>query len=156
MKLKYSLITRKTFLNILFGGWLVAFFSGTFYALMKFAFPTLGKEPDFVVLNRKDFVDIPNNSVKRFPWGGKLAFYFKKVDGSVIALTGICTHMECNLDYKPAERKFYSACHQGWFDENGINIAGPPPRPLEVYTITEEGEKLIIAKKGVKVELPKA
>ncbi|MFH2121608.1 MAG: Rieske (2Fe-2S) protein [Pseudomonadota bacterium] len=156
MKLKYSLIARRTFLNTLFGGWFVTFFSGTFYALMKFAFPTLGKEPDFVVLNRKDFVDIPNNSVKRFPWGGTVGLYFKKVDGSVIALTGVCTHMECNVAYKPVERRFFCPCHDGWFDDTGKNIAGPPPRPLEVYTIMEEGEKLIIAKRGIKVELPKA
>jgi Rieske Fe-S protein len=64
--------------------------------------------------------------------------------------------MECNVAYKPEERKFYCACHQGWFDENGTNIAGPPPKPLEIFEITQEGEKLIVARKGVKVELPKA
>ena len=156
MKLNFSLITRRTFLNTLFGGWLVAFFSGTVFALMRGAFPTLGKEPDFVVLNRKDFLDLPNNSIKRFPWGGTVGFYFKKADGTIIALKGVCSHMECNVDYKPAEKKFYCPCHQGWFDENGTNIKGPPPKPLEIFVITEEGEKLIIAKKGVKVELPKA
>jgi cytochrome b6-f complex iron-sulfur subunit len=156
MKLNFSLITRRTFLNTLFGGWLLAFFSGTGVALMRFAFPTLGKEPDFVVLNRKDFLDLPNNSLKRFPWGGTVGFYFKKTDGTILALKGVCSHMECNVDYKPAERKFYCPCHQGWFDENGKNVAGPPPKPLETLVITEEGEKLIIARKGVKVELPKA
>jgi cytochrome b6-f complex iron-sulfur subunit len=156
MKLKYSLITRRTFLNTLFGGWLVAFCSGTFFTLMKFAFPTLGKEPDFVVLNKKDFMDLANNSIKRFAWGGTVGFYFKKADGTILALKGVCSHMECNVDYKPAERRFYCPCHQGWFDENGKNVAGPPPKPLEIFVITEEGEKLIIAKKGVKVELPKA
>jgi len=156
MKLDYSLITRRTFLNTLFGGWLVAFLSGTGFALMRFAFPTLGKEPDFVVLNRKDYLDLPNNSIKRFPWGGTVGFYFKKADGTILALKGVCSHMECNVAYKPAERRFYCACHEGWFDENGINVSGPPPKPLEVFEITEEGEKLIIARKGVKVELPKA
>jgi len=156
MKLNFSLITRRTFLNTLFGGWLVAFLSGTVFALMRGAFPTLGKEPDFVVLNRKDFLDLPNNSIKRFPWGGTVGFYFKKADGTILALKGVCSHMECNVDYKPAEKKFYCPCHQGWFDENGTNIKGPPPKPLEIFVITEEGEKLIIAKKGVKVELPKA
>ncbi len=156
MKLNFSLITRRTFLNTLFGGWLVAFFSGTGVALMRFAFPTLGKEPDFVVLNRKDFMDLPDNSIKRFPWGGTVGLYFKKPDGSVLALKGVCTHMECNVEYKPAEKKFYCPCHQGWFDDNGKNIAGPPPKPLERFVITEEGDKLIIARKGVKVELPKA
>jgi nitrite reductase/ring-hydroxylating ferredoxin subunit len=156
MKLKYSLVTRRTFLNTLFGGWLLAFFSGTFYALMKFAFPTLGKEPDFVVLNRDAFAGIPDNSVKPFAWGGVLGLYLKRSDGSVIALKGVCTHMECNVAYKPEERKFYCACHQGWFDENGRNIAGPPPKPLQTFDVMEEGDKLIIAQKGAKVELPKA
>jgi Rieske Fe-S protein len=156
MKLKYSLITRRTFLNTLFGGWLLAAFSGAFYTLMKFAFPTLGKEPDFVVLNRNDFIDIPNNSVKPFPWGGTVGLYFKKDDGSILALKGVCTHMDCNVAYRPEEKKFYCACHQGWFDETGKNIAGPPPKPLVTFDVTEDGEKLIIARKGVKVELPKA
>ena len=106
MKLRFSLISRRIFLNTLFGGWLAAFCSGTFYALTRFAFPTLGKEPDFVVLNRKDFEDLANNSVKPFPWGGVVGLYFKKIDGSVIVLKGVCTHMECNVAYKPKERRF--------------------------------------------------
>lgn len=156
MKLNYSLITRRTFLNTLFFGWITAFFLGTFYAFMKFAFPTLGKEPDFVVLNGKDFIDIPANSVKPFPWGGTVGLFYKKDNGSTIALKGVCSHMECNVAYKPAEKRFYCPCHQGWFDADGRNVAGPPPKPLETFTITQEGEKLIIARKGVKVELPKA
>lgn len=156
MKLDYSLITRRTFLNTLFFGWVAAFFSGTLYALMKFAFPTLGKEPDFVVLNRKDFIGIPKNTVKPFAWGGTVGLYYKKENGSVMALKGVCSHMECNVAYRPEEKRFYCACHQGWFDDTGKNIAGPPPKPLEIFEISEEGEKLIIARKGVKVELPKA
>ncbi len=156
MKINYSLVTRRTFLNTLFGGWLIAFFSGSAYALYKFAFPTLGKEPDFVVLNAKDFMNIPLNSVKPFAWGGKLGLFFRKDNGSTFALKGVCTHMECNITYKSEEKKFYCACHKGWFDQNGKNIEGPPPKPLEFFDYTVEGEKLIIAKKGIKVELPKA
>ena len=156
MKLNYSLVTRRTFLNTLFGGWLTAFFSGSLYGFYRFAFPTLGKEPDFVVLNAKDFMNIAPNSVKPFAWGGKVGLFFKKEGGTLAALKGVCTHMECNITYKPVEKKFYCACHKGWFDENGKNIEGPPPKPLEFFDYTVEGEKLIVAKKGVKVELPKA
>ena len=59
----------------------MAFFSGTFFSLAKFAFPTLGKEPDFVVLTKKDFTDIPKNSAKIFAWGGVPGIYLKKEDG---------------------------------------------------------------------------
>jgi Rieske Fe-S protein len=156
MKIDYSLVTRRTFLNTLFGGWVLALFSGSVYALFKFAFPTLGKEPDFVVLKATDFLDIPLNSVKPFAWGGKLGFFFKKENGVTTALKGVCTHMECNITYKPEQKKFYCACHKGWFDQNGRNIEGPPPKPLELFDVKVENEKLIIARKGFKVELPKA
>ena len=155
MKLKYSLITRRQFLNTLFGGSLLAFFSGTLFPLAKFAFPTLGKEPDFVVLNKTDFAAIPNNSAKIFAWGGVPGIYLKKEDGSTAALRGVCTHMEWNVAYRPAEKKFYCACHKGWFDETGKNIAGPPPKPLEFFEVMEKGEKMIIARKGAKVDLAK-
>lgn len=156
MKLKFSLVTRRTFLNALFGGWLLAFFSGSFYALFKFAFPTLGKEPDFVVLKAADYIDIAPNSTKAFAWGGKVGLFFKKTDGTMMAIKGVCTHMDCNVVYKPLEKKFFCACHKGWFDDTGRNIEGPPPRPLEIFVYTIEEEKLIVARKGVKVELPKA
>ena len=156
MKLDYSLISRRIFLNTLFGGWLIAVISGGVYAFLKFIFPTVGKEPDFVVLNKADFLDIPGNTVKTFAWGGKPGFFLKKNDGTMLALKGVCTHMECNISYVPDAKKFYCACHSGWFDENGRNIEGPPPKPLESFDIAIAGPKLVIAKKGVKVDLTKA
>ena len=156
MKIDYSLVTRRTFLNTLMGGWLLAFLLGSIYALYRFAFPTLDKEPDFVVLKAADFVDIPPNSVKPFAWGGKVGLFLKRGDGSTTALKGVCTHMECNVAYRPEDRKFYCPCHKGWFDLEGRNIAGPPPKPLEIFVCTVEREKLIVTKKGTKVELPKA
>lgn len=156
MKLDYSLVSRRTFLNTLFGGWLVAFIGGSVYPLLKFAFPTSGKEPDFVILNAADYLSIRNNTVKPFAWGGKPGLFLKNAKGTIAALKGVCTHMECNITYRPEERKFYCACHKGWFDENGRNIEGPPPKPLEFFDVTIEGEKLIVARKGIKVELPKA
>ena len=155
MKLKYSLITRRQFLNTLFSESLIVFFSGIFFPLAKFAYPTLGKEPDYVVLDKKEFTDIPKNSAKIFAWGGVPGLYLKKDDGSTAAFKGVCTHMECNVAYRPAEKKFYCACHKGWFDDTGKNIAGPPPKPLEFFEVMKKGEKLIIARKGAKVDLAK-
>lgn len=155
MKLDYSLISRRTFLNTLLGGWLIAVLSGGFYAFLRFVFPTVGKEPDFIVLDKADFFGMPANTVKTFAWGGKPGFLLKKGDGMMIALKGVCTHMECNISYVPDARKFYCACHKGWFDDNGKNIEGPPPRPLESFDIITTGEKLVVARKGVKVDIPK-
>ncbi len=156
MKIDYSLVTRRTFLNALFGGWVASFAIGSFYALYRFAFPTLGKEPDFVILKPEDFFSIPANSTKAFAWGGKVGLFFKTADNRIVALKGVCSHMECNIVYKPERHRFYCPCHKGWFDENGRNVEGPPPKPLEFFDYRVEGGKLIVHKKGVKVELPKA
>ena len=156
MKIDYSLVTRRTFLNSLLGGWLAAFACFSLAALCRFAFPTLGKEPDFVILNPDDFLTIPANSTKPFAWGGKVGFFFKRADNRIVALKAVCSHMECNIAYKAEERRFYCPCHKGWYDENGRNIAGPPPKPLEFFEYRVEDGKLIVYRKGVKVELPKA
>lgn len=157
MKLNYSLVTRRTFLNTLFGGWVATFCAGSLYALWRGAFPTLGKEPDFVVLNKaSDYLDIPPNTTKPFAWGGKLGLIFKRSDNTVVALKGVCSHMECNVVYKPENKRFYCPCHKGWFDEFGKNVEGPPPKPLEFFEYRVEDGKLIVHKQGIKVELPKA
>ena len=156
MKIDYSLISRRTFLNALLGGWLTSFAFASLYALYRFAFPTLGKEPDFVVLKPEDFFSIPPNSTKAFPWGGKVGLFFKKADSQVVVLKGVCSHMECNIVYKPEVKRFYCPCHKGWFDEFGRNVEGPPPKPLEFFEYRVEDAKLIVFRKGVKVELPKA
>lgn len=152
MRITSSLVTRRTFLNTLFGGWLFTFCSGGLYTLMKFVFPPIDKEPDFVVLAVRDFLSIAPNSVKPFAWGGKVGLFLKKANGETFALKGVCTHMECNITYKPEVSRFYCACHKGWFDDNGKNIEGPPPKPLEFFDLMISGEKLVIAKKGVRVD----
>jgi hypothetical protein len=54
----------------------VSHFSPDFYAFMKFAFPTLGKEPDFVVHNAKvyRYTKIQSN----LPWVGSLASFLRR------------------------------------------------------------------------------
>ena len=147
MKIDSSLVTRRTFLRTLLGGWFFALLSGSTYTLFKFIFPTSGKEPDSVTLNAVDFCNIPVNSVKPFAWGGKPGLILKRKDGSLAALLGVCTHMECNITYRPNEQKFFCACHEGWFDENGKNIAGPPPKPLTIFDHRIEDGKLIVSRK---------
>lgn len=148
MKLKHSLFTRRQFLNGLLGGWLGALLASFLYPVIKFVFPPT-REPDQVFLPFTDFKDMGSNSVKNFLWGNKPGLLKKKDDGSYLALVGVCTHLDCNVAYLPDQRKFFCACHDGWYDENGLNIGGPPPRPLRRLIVSVEGEDLIIKKEGV-------
>ncbi len=148
MKLKYSLFSRRQFLNGLLGGWLAALVGSFIYPVIKFVFPPY-KEPDKVILPLSDFKDMAVNSVRKFSWGNKPGLLKKQDDGSFLAFVGVCTHLSCNVTYLPQQRKFFCACHEGWYDENGVNIGGPPPRPLRRLVVTIEGDKVVVRKEGV-------
>lgn len=117
------------------------------YPLIKFVFPPY-QEPDQVVLPYADFKDIEPNSVKNFPWGNKPGLLKKNDDGSLTVFVAVCTHLDCNVTYLAGQRKFFCACHDGWYDESGRNIGGPPPSPLRRLFVTVEGEDLIVKKES--------
>ncbi len=145
MKFAYSCVSRRRFLNWLGGSWLGALGASLLYPLLKSAIPPY-REPDEVSLPLADFSDLPANSVKIFSWGIKPGIIKRNEDGTLQAFVGVCTHLDCNVQYLPDQRKFFCACHNGWYDENGLNIGGPPPKPLRRLTLIIEGEKLVVRK----------
>ena len=61
-----------------------------------------------------------------------------------------CSHMGCTPDWVGSENKFKCPCHgsrfcmESAFDGNGINCAGPAPRPLDrVHVEVDENGKVI-------------
>lgn len=143
MKLKYSLFSRRRFLNGVIGGFSTALFATCIYPIIRFIFPP-HREPDQVVLPVSKFRDMPFNSAEKFSWGNKPGILKKNETGSLQAFVAVCTHLDCTVTYMPSQKKFYCACHDGWYDENGRNIKGPPPRPLRKLRVLIEGEDLII------------
>ena len=147
MKLKYSLFTRRAFLNGLLGGGAAALAAMFIGPAVKFIFPPY-REPDEVKLPAADAASLRPGEARSFAWGNKPALLKRAESGSLQAFVTVCTHLDCNVTYKPELRKFYCACHQGWYDENGINIAGPTPRPLRRLGVSVEGDVLIIRRQA--------
>lgn len=148
MRLKHSLFTRRQFLNGLLGGWLAALLGSFLYPIIKFVFPPY-REPDQVILPLSDYESLASNSVKKFAWGSKPGLLKRNRDGLLTAFVAVCTHLDCNVTYLSEQRKFFCACHDGWYDEDGVNIGGPPPRSLRRLVVEENGENLIIKREGV-------
>lgn len=149
MKLKHSLFTRRQFLNGLFGSWIATLLATLVYPVVKFIFPPY-REPDEVILPFSDFEGMAPGAVKNFPWGSKPGLLKKNADGTYIAFVGVCTHLDCNVTYLPEQKKFFCACHDGWYDEYGTNIGGPPPRPMRRLIVEIVAPDLIIKREDVK------
>ena len=67
-----------------------------------------------------DYRDLPLHTVKGFAWGNKPGFIRRMEDGGYLALVGVCTHLDCNVTFVADQRRFFCACHEGWYDEDGV------------------------------------
>ncbi len=62
--------------------------------------------------------------------GQRLAVY-KDEQGATRAVSAVCTHMGCIVDWNGAERTWDCACHGSRFETDGTVIQGPAKKPLE-------------------------
>lgn len=147
MRLQHSLFTRRQFLNGLLGGWLGGLAALFLYPVLRFVFPP-EREPEQVLLPLTDYGSLEPGAIKNFAWGSKPGMLKKTAGGELIAFVSVCTHLDCNVAYLPEQKKFFCACHEGWYDENGVNIGGPPPKPLRRLVVTTEGENLVVKPEG--------
>ncbi len=72
----------------------------------------------------------------------RVVYVVKHRDGSMRALSNICTHMQCDVHWDPHLHNFLCPCHGGLYDIDGRNVGGPPPQPLAqwVHRTHEDGE----------------
>ena len=81
--------------------------------------------------------DMPEVGVRRVDLslakGGRpdaRVFIKRTLDGNIIALSAVCSHLGCIVNYDRLKDQFVCPCHGGRYDGNGKNISGPPPAPL--------------------------
>lgn len=67
-----------------------------------------------------------------------------KTDAGLVAFSRKCTDLGCLVSWDKARQQFICPCHQGVYDRNGKNIAGPPPRPLDRFQIVKKGENIYV------------
>ena len=108
--------------------------------------------------------ELPNAAGNPFNFGGKPCLVVLTPDGAnrrasgerlrsddVRAFNALCTHVDCTVRYRPDRADIFCNCHDGVYDLNGKNVAGPPPRPLEMYEVTLRGdlgkEEIVVSRK---------
>lgn len=67
----------------------------------------------------------------------KLAVY-RDPDEGLIAVSAICTHLGCVVDFNAADRTWDCACHGSRFRAGGEVLRGPAKQPLERKEIAEQ------------------
>jgi Rieske Fe-S protein len=137
--------TRRRWLSILLGTSLGAAAVSFLYPVLRYLVPPLRQEPSLseVELPFKAS-DIRANSGRIVNFGGKPVLVFRTPAGELRAVTATCTHLGCTVQYRSSRSDIWCACHNGVYNLEGVNIAGPPPRPLIELTVNERGDKVVI------------
>jgi cytochrome b6-f complex iron-sulfur subunit len=98
-----------------------------------------------VVLNDIDKLPIP--SALMFKFGGRPALLIRHGESSWTALSAVCTHLGCTVQFSPEKNQIFCACHGGIYDPaTGANVSGPPPKPLSPYRVVVDQGKAVISR----------
>ncbi len=73
--------------------------------------------------------------------GGEKAGVYRDDEGEVHAVSPVCTHMGCLVDWNGAERTWDCPCHGSRFDPNGRVLRGPAKKDLKPQLVPETGPR---------------
>jgi cytochrome b6-f complex iron-sulfur subunit len=65
-----------------------------------------------------------------YPQSGYPNILIKRSDGTVYAMSMLCTHVCCQCEYVGQSNEIFCPCHGSVFDLNGTVLRGPAPIPL--------------------------
>jgi cytochrome b6-f complex iron-sulfur subunit len=142
-------VTRRQFLAI---GWTVAGLVAAGEAgaaMLAFMYPrleagafggklTIGSVAD-IIKALPDPNAVPNETYKQT---GR--FFLTRTDDGLLALYRKCVHLGCVVPWNSAEDIFHCVCHGSKYNRKGEVLAGPAPRPLDYFAITQKDDTLVV------------
>lgn len=141
-----GLTKRRDFLKFLLTGGLLGFAASVLYPLFSYLKPPKQTEVEVTNVLAGKITDFEPDSGKIIKFGSKPVILIRLKDGSFRAFSATCTHLACTVQYRKDMGLIWCACHNGKYNLNGINIAGPPPRPLTVFNVIQKGTEIYVSK----------
>lgn len=68
-------------------------------------------------------------------FGNEPVILVRVAEGDFRAFAGTCTHLDCIVEYQKDQERIWCNCHNGEYNLQGQQVAGPPPRPLEPFKV---------------------
>jgi cytochrome b6-f complex iron-sulfur subunit len=87
----------------------------------------------------------PNNG-KIVRFGTQPVLLIRLTETDWRAFSAVCTHLGCIVQYDPARRLIWCACHNGMYNLQGQVISGPPPKPLQEYVVHLRNDEVVISR----------
>lgn len=133
---------RRTFLGVCLAGLGALAAAAVGWPLFRYLAPRSSSESaKKVVIPEKDILE---GEAKFFEYAGSSAVLVRKRDGTLVALSAVCTHLGCIVQWQKDKQDFLCPCHAGHYTADGIVTAGPPPKPLPKIAFSVTGGNIIV------------
>jgi cytochrome b6-f complex iron-sulfur subunit len=112
------------------------------YPLFRYFSPPAGEAGvKRLVLSKKE---LPAGAAKEIVFNNTPCVVINRPDTGYVALSRVCTHLGCLVDYQKEKQRLLCPCHAGTYDLSGSVTSGPPPKPLQHFPVRVEGDSIII------------
>ena len=139
--------SRRGFMNWFLGTSAGAFLLSVLYPISRYLVPPeTGESAAGTVTLAVKPEDVKPNTGQIFKFGSRPGLLVRTSGGELRAFSATCTHLNCTVQYRSDLSQIWCACHNGYYDLSGRNVAGPPPRPLEVFTVNARGNQIVVSK----------
>jgi cytochrome b6-f complex iron-sulfur subunit len=139
--------SRRRVINWMLGTTAGAFLLSVLYPIARYLVPPrLAESSASTVTLAMKTEDVKANTGQIFKFGNKPALLVRTAGGEMRAFFATCTHLNCTVQYRPDLERIWCACHNGHYDLNGKNVAGPPPRPLDALVVNVRGSQITVTK----------
>jgi Rieske Fe-S protein len=130
---------RRRFLDALLAVGFVSTAAAIAYPVAFYLIPPESGEPTTTSVVAARAGELKPKSAKIFKFGSRPGIVVRTAEGDLHALSAVCTHLECTVQFKDDTSQLWCACHNGIYDLTGTVVSGPPPRPLERFTVNTRG-----------------
>jgi cytochrome b6-f complex iron-sulfur subunit len=150
-------MSRRDFFSFLGWSGVIATLGGILIGTLRFFFPrTLFEPPTSFRAGRADEYDpgepdqfgvisVSERWKKQWRVWVVRARAGGEANDRIYAIYGRCTHLGCTPNWFADEKVYRCPCHGSQYRSNGVNFAGPAPRPMERahVTIAEDGQVIV-------------
>jgi Rieske Fe-S protein len=132
----------------LLGGGIAASLASFLYPVIRFINPPDVPEASVNEVVAGTVGEFKVGSGKIVKFGSKPVLLIHLSDSEWRALSAVCTHLNCTVQYQENRGQIWCACHNGLYDLSGRVVSGPPPRPLEELAVNIRGQDVVISRRG--------
>ncbi len=139
---------RRSVLQWLLGGGLAASVVSFLCPALRFMNPPDAPEAVVNEVSAGTTGEFKANAGRMVRFGSRPVLVIRLNETGRRAFSAICTHLNCTVQHQETSRQIWCACHNGFYGLNGLVVSGPPPRPLEDYTVHVRGEEVVVSRRS--------